>query len=254
MKRRFWARLIAAMLTMAMVFSILAVPASATDGADGEEIKIEIDTNGNWAVRTRLDEVTSISRWDARNFYIYTNPMDEDELAAMLQDAYDNGNYVEGVPEDAFRGFSKEDGQIYWFDAEQTRWIVEQLQDELDEDTGLLKNFVTIDKGMDWETGALTLKGETIVALNGDFPSDSDTSAAVVLAVAGTAAVAAATGVYFYTHPEKVEEVKAFFADLSVKVQDAAANVKEQVLRILPGQEKAETELVTGPAAEIPAA
>lgn len=220
---------------------------------------MEIDIDGNWAVRGRLDEVTSVSMWRTRDFYA---SLESEEIESMLQEAYAKNDYVENVPEDAFSGLSKADDQIYWFTAEQMGWIVNSLKDEVDPN-GYLENYETIDKGMDWETGALTLKGETIVAINGDSQPDdppavpsegtavsTSENVVVALAVAGTAATV--TGIYFYAHPEKAEEVKEFFANISVNVRDLAADTKAWFLSLLPGYEKEQAELITEPA--VPAA
>lgn len=73
---------------------------------------------------------------------------------------------------------------------------------------------------------------------SGNSTISSGDGTVIVLAAVG--ATAAATGVYLYTHPEKVEAIKDFFADLSAnvqsKVQELTSGIKDTIQDCLPGQ------------------
>lgn len=250
MKKRFWTRLISAVVTAAMVFSIMAMPASAASNSwavgDVEEVPSETGEG------EQQEAVMWMSVTAFRDLWC-----EDPELAAMTDDElleiakkmieYNPTEYFlyEGeVPSEGYFGVSKTaDSEIFWYTKEVFDYML-----SYEDPTG-----EGVDK-MNLNTGELTVGGKQFSPINSRSggSSSGDSSAAVILLVGG-AAVAAATGVYFYTHPEKVEEIKDFFANLSAnvqaKVQEVTANVKGAFQNILPGHEEDET-AETAPAAE----
>lgn len=241
MRRSFWTRLISAVVTMAMVFSVLAMPASAAS-ANQEEIDL------NWAMGTQVED--EIYMWIPATYIL------EDALKDMEIEGEVTPEIIEGIKKslegsgliirnvsydtDAFYGFSKdadEGSTIYWYtEAEWDRFVAAVRESN---ETGETEEIV-LDAN-----GRLVAKvdGKTVATgapIGYKETSSADGSALGILAVVGVGA-AAATGVYLYTHPEKVQEIKDFFADLSAnvqaKVQAFSDNVKSGVQGILPGDE-----------------
>lgn len=265
MKKRFWTRLISAVLTMAMAFSILAVPASAV-------------SKESWAIgRSSSDEDEGIG-WLTEDFFRDLAEEDDDipndkideflEYVKKEAEEDEDSYFWEGsLPDNAYAGLSKsEKSTIYWYSKEMY---------ELD------AAHPSKDGVIDWDTGIITYRDGAIAtpinngssgsgsssggssAGNGSSGSESssggssaDGAGVAVVAVVGAAA--AATGIYFYTHPEKIEEVKAFFADLTAnvqaKVQEFTAGVKGAFGIVVPDQEDEEAAPVAETAAEEQAA
>lgn len=197
MKKRFWTRLISAVVTMAMAFSILAVPASAAQPGwvlksedDGTEIYIT-----DLCIKATADrEITAAQLAQIKQVYMTYVGAQE---------------YYEPVPEDAALGIKGDtDQEIYWFTAEQVKQGMAQQIPGLSEIPGI--------------DDIVTSSGSTG---NASVSSGSSDGGAVAILAIGGAALAAATGLYLYTHPAVIQEVKDFFHDLSAGIQEKIQNL-----------------------------
>lgn len=243
MKKRFWTRMISTVLTMAMAFSILVMLASAANGnswAVGVKDTDEADAMIVW-----LPEAWFRERLSTGNDALSGNDLEnaiklmKDQLETQSK-LDDNSYFYEGdLPSGAYLGLSKSDSDtIYWYPKEVSDKIEETKEDP----------------SINWDTGELEFSdGDTVSAIkpapsatkpsagNSSAGGSSDGSGVAIVAVVG--AVAAATGVYFYTHPEKVEEIKAFFADLAANVQAKVQQLTSGVKGvIIPDREEEEAE------------
>lgn len=195
MKRHFWTRLISAIVTMAMAFSILAVPASASQPgwvlkveADGDELYIT-----DLCIKAVREDITANQLALIKKAYIA-------ELKAQ--------EYRGAVPEDAAFGIKGEtDPEITWLTVDSVK-------------QGVASGSIRI-PGLDEIEIPTESTGNVSVS-----SGNSDGGAGAALAIGG-AAVVAVTGVYLYTHPEVVQQVKDFFHDF-------AANVQAKVQNLIP--------------------
>lgn len=135
--------------------------------------------------------------------------MSDDELIDFTVEL---GLAAAKAPAEAACGVSATaDSKVYWY-------TNKQINDVIDAAEGNAEN-------VKWENGVFTVGEEKFNPMNPDVsePSTSSSSSAggsaVAIVAAAGAAAAAATGVYFYTHPEKWQEIKEYFAELSANVQ-----------------------------------
>lgn len=215
MKKRFWNRLVAAVVTMAMAFSILAMPALAAGNtwAGGDTVLIQGEKCIVWVTETYL-----------RGIIADETGLSGEALENALKAGKDNlilqgyAIYEGDIPDNAYVGLSKaENSTKFWYTAGNSLLLI-------------LAGDIT---SVDWNTGKVTLNdGTTVSALNAgttggsgntggnaSVSAGSDGSAAAILALGG-AAVAAVTGVYLYTHPEIVQDIKDAYHNFVDNVQE----------------------------------
>lgn len=264
MKKRFWTRLTAAVVTSAMAFSILAMPASAADSEWRVGVR-RLENDAVWAIWMDEDwlryatggEVEGYSSEQVADFFRLNEQALPLEVNVVDQPfiGTDEFGISEGVQEgDTVYVYKKaelekiaagEDGMEYFFRSNDDR-----IEDGLtiNETTGEL----TITVGY-WQYGNypekwVTMGQETIPlaykttvpgdvvspapAPSGGGASSSDGGATVMIAAAAGAAAATA-GIYLYTHPEVIQDVKDFFtglaSDVQAKVQDFTGSVRAAV-------------------------
>lgn len=202
MKKHFWTRLISAVVTMAMAFSILVMPASAA--------------SANWAFGDEpiVEDLVYGACWftDLAWEYMMGEKLTLDEFKAE----YGVSSYAyltSGIPDDAYVGLSKSlDTSVYWY-AKEAILLMASYEEPV---------------SLDWDTGKLSFaNGEYIYPIgynSGNAGSSSSVGVSAnadgttVLVAAGTA-VAAITGLYLYTHPQLVQDVKDFFKTLYANIR-----------------------------------
>lgn len=220
MKKRFWVRLISAVLTMAMAFSILAVPASAADiklTAIGAKIGDIVEDPANeltvWFTQDELEEEI----WTAYEQLAQTGIT---EYSGVYL-------YTKAIPTGKIVGFSSDpDSRIFWY----TKEAIDMT------DGG---DFGLGDIELDSTTGVLSIGSIKIKPINysgsstggsASVSASADGGAAILLVGGAAVAATAATGLYFYTHPEKVQEIKD-------SVHAFVENVQNKFQSILPSRD-----------------
>jgi hypothetical protein len=202
-------RLIALVLTLAMAFSICAVPASAATATDENVWAYGVllsNLDGPcyfWYTEAEAREEV-IAAWYTK----YPNvALTEDNLTELMEQAKaaakENDAYIfyEGdVPSNAYLGYSKtKDSTIYWYTK-----------------TDILNAYASA-FSVDWSTGTLTYTYDLttknqIKAINQvSTSSGSSSDSGAVILLAGGAVVVAGVGLYLYTHPAVVQQIKNFF-------------------------------------------
>lgn len=225
MKKNLWTRLVAAVLTTAMAFSILAVPASAASGntwmsgslvasKEGKIIQWTTEAGFRYMLTKMGEEKYGYSGEKLNTFVENSIAFQKQYAEEYAKDDNDGFGYTaffyegDDIPADAYVALSQtSDSTKFWY-GEQEYKALDALMDELGEE-------ITPDM-VDWSTGTVTFSNGKSVSSMSSGSSDGDVGA--ILAVVGVTTVAA-TGVYFYTHPEKWQEVKDYVADLSANVQ-----------------------------------
>jgi hypothetical protein len=202
-----WTRLIAVVLTLAMAFSICAVPASAaaTDENVWAAGVMQTNLDGScyqWGAEAYWRDIV-IAAWNASG---QTGALTETQLKEKLETGKGNlqdegyAIYEGTLPNNAYLGYSQtKNSTIYWYT--KTDYA----------------NFVgALLWSVDWNTGTLTytVNGteKQVKAINQVSTSSggSSDSGAVIL-LAGGAVVVAGVGLYLYTHPAVVQQIKNFF-------------------------------------------
>lgn len=268
MKKRFWTRLTAAVVTSAMAFSILAMPASAADSEWRVGVR-RLENDAVWAIWMDEDwlryaagsevegynseQVADFFRLNEQALPLEVNVVDQPFIGT------DEFGISEGVQEgDTVYVYKKaeldkitagEDGMEYFFRSNDDR-IENGLT--INETTGKLT--ITIgdwvyDKNEEgipqwiWETTRketipldhkTTVPGDVVSPAPAPVPSGSGASSsdggATIMIAAAAGAAAATAGIYLYTHPEVIQDIKDFFAglaaDVQAKVQALTGSVK----------------------------
>jgi hypothetical protein len=226
-----WTRLIAAVLTLAMAFSICAMPASASI-YDQNTWAFGGDTGNTaegcmWFSEAFCREVT-IEGWDENE----DGKMTEDALTAVMlimkmgmkeaaAEEDSNTLFYEGtLPSNAYVGLSKaKNSNIYWYTKEAITGIDDNATDQaVDWSTGTLTYTVG---GVQKKVQAInTLSGSASNTLSKDTNSSggSSNSIGTVVLLAGGAVVVGAV-VYLFTHPAVVQKIKNFFTGNSAAEQ-----------------------------------
>jgi hypothetical protein len=187
MMKHKWSHLVAALLTLAMAFSLLAVPASAASVSEEEASKAQ-------AIVSSVTYPTANQSFyrviETKASYTGGNWSAHVQLrCAGLSTIYE-GN----VPSSAYRGYLHiVDGQ-----GSDVIWLTQEECAELD---AALKNGASM--SIDWNKGTITA-GDTVLG-----GSSVEISGDTALLIVGGIVVAAgvATAVYFYTHPKAWQEV-----------------------------------------------
>lgn len=196
MKKRFWNRLVAAVVTMAMAFSILAVPASAA--------------SASWVIK--ISGADGVGTLYVTDLYVKAFTESDQQVSQVKTALLNAGGTISNVtpPEDRILGLEINPGQIYWMTADQ---VDASLKDSI--------------PGMG---GSGSGSGSGTGSSSGSASSSSAGGGNVAaILVAGGAAIAAVTGVYLYTHPAVVQEIKT-------KIDDFVESIREKVQELLPAQ------------------
>lgn len=151
MKKRFWVRLISAVLTMAMAFSILAVPASAAEAdtntvkltAIGRQITIDADTTWIfWYMYDFFAEKGLLDLWNACE-----SAAQSSKYVTVTHSDGSKENYylnVDEAPTDAYIGISlNPTSNVFWYTEEAFNTFDEEVGDDesealFDSDTGVI--------------------------------------------------------------------------------------------------------------------
>jgi hypothetical protein len=184
MKKHKWSRFVAALLTLAMAFALLAVPASAASVTEEEASKAQAIVSGvtlptaNQSFYRVIEPKASYtgSNWSA---YVQLK-------CAGLSTIYE-GN----VPSSAYRGY------LHMVDGKGSDviWLTKEECAELDAARGSMS--------IDWNKSTITVGDVTVGGSSVEISGDT------ALLIVGGVVVAAgvATAVYFYTHPDAWQEV-----------------------------------------------
>lgn len=196
MKKRFWNRLVAAVVTMAMAFSILAVPASAA--------------SASWVIK--ISGADGVGTLYVTDLYVKAFTESDQQVSQVKTALLNAGGTISKVkpPEDRILGLEINPGQIYWMTADQ---VDASLKDSIPGMGGS-------GSGSDSGSGSSSGSASSSSAGGGNVAA---------ILVAGGAAIAAVTGVYLYTHPAVVQEIKT-------KIDDFVESIREKVQELLPAQ------------------
>lgn len=197
MKKRFWNRLVAAVVTMAMAFSILAVPASAASASWVIEVA---DPEGAGTIY-----ITDLFVGEFAENEQQVNQFKEillNQGGGKLSDVKPQGNGVLGL---------KTEDQTIWMPMDYLNTVAPELKDQV--------------SGM-WGSGSGSGSGSSSGSTSSSSAGGGNVAA---ILVAGGAAIAAVTGVYLYTHPAVVQEIKT-------KIDDFVESIREKVQELLPAQ------------------
>jgi hypothetical protein len=231
-------RLIAVVLTLAMAFSICAMPASAaaTDENVWAAGVMQTNLDGScyeWGAEAFWRDI-AIAAWLASN---QTGALTEERLKEALENGKTNlkndgyAIYEGALPSNAYLGYSKtKDSTIYWYTKTDYANFVGATLWSVDWGTGTLT--YTVD-GVQKKVQAIastndTLSGSNSGTLSNDSQSSdksssggsSNDSTGMVLLLAGGAVVVGAI-IYLYTHPAVVQNIKNFFTGSSAAEQPA---------------------------------
>jgi hypothetical protein len=243
-------RLVALVLTLAMAFSICAVPASAAVMDEnkwyyGQEARGKYLWFAEAYVRAWL-----IENWDESTSGEMTETALAIKVTAMKSMASKDSDYsfYEGtLPTAAYIGMSETKGSyIYWYSEQDWQSFQNNSQNS----------------SIDFSTGTITYytsngTKKQMKAINGrSSSSGSSSDSGAVLLLAG-GAVVAVVGIYLYTHPAVVQKIKDFFAGNSAtqsaaqtaEAESEAAAVNEADVNETATQNEAEPPAEIAPAA-----
>lgn len=247
-KKHFWRRVLAAVLTLALSFSILAMPASAAGSNSWAYGVLTTNMDGScyeWGTEQFLRDGI-INYWNTSGQASVHGPMTDEMLDRAIPQAKTelaSQGFITrdfSLPANAYLGYSNSlDSTIYWYSKS---------------DISSLLVSGTSYYSVDWNTGVLTATNgyiETVCyplssSSSGSSSSGSGSSSGGssssgeggALLLVGGAVVAAASIFYLHTHPEIVENAKQrvhdFFQGIVEKFQpeetpaDASSDVPVQ--------------------------
>lgn len=239
-RKRFWHRLVASLLTLSLVFSLLAMPASAANVDSWIYGGLISNIDGpcyEWGTEeTARDEV--INEWNTSGQVELQGPLTEeklDELIAAGKPLLESQGYIVrdmSIPDTAYLGYSKTaDSPIYWYTKSDFSSIVLNSMNSfsVDWDTGILTATNGLNEVEVYPIGYGTSEpGITPAPSTGSSSAGGSGDSAGVLLLAGGAAAVGVSALYLYTHPEIVQNVKQrvqdFFRGITEKFQPDAAS------------------------------
>lgn len=245
MNKRIWTRLTAIVVTLAMAFSLLAMPASAASGNSwalgNEQEAIMGDNLIGWITEKGVREVAK-NNWDTETYGPLTDEILELYVLALHEQMVAEGakECSENIPSNAYIGLSKAaSAKIFWYTKE---------------DMYLMLGYEQINVGgieyIDWNNGSIKLGDGTKVYPIGYTASSTtpsvanvsgDASGAAIL-VLGGAAVAAATIVYFANRavlsPSNVTHTFFGSEKSVVLVSDAVSESAKAAIQNIAGGKK----------------
>lgn len=189
-------RMIAVILTLAMAFTLLAVPASAASVTEEQARNAKAIVASNSIRTADGTEVKRImtKKFEEELFKKLSENVDDTTLDWLwiltVQSGYEDGSseiYNGSVPSDAGMGFMRvSDGKVIWLSMEDIENVT-KINPNIDFSSGEVEAY-------NWNKGTMTISGQEF-----GIPNEDNT-----LLIVGGVVVAAgvATAVYFYTHPE----------------------------------------------------
>jgi hypothetical protein len=236
-------RLIAAVLTLAMAFSICAMPASAAVTDENEWAYGGMTANMDGTCYEWYSEAfvrdAAILAWNTEYLAEY-GAMTDDKLQTVLDNAKETLKeqgytiYEGTLPSNAYLGESQtKDSRIYWYTKTDFAAAATGVSFSVNWSTGTL-TYVTSDgarkqiKAINQVSASTDSPagGSSSSGGSGNASSDSD-GAVLLLAGGAVVAVAAGVGLYLYTQPAVVQKIKNFFTGNSAAQQAAQTAAAE---------------------------
>jgi hypothetical protein len=238
-----WTRLVAAVLTLAMAFSICAMPASAAATDENEWAYGGMTANMDGTCYEWYSEAfvrdAAILAWNTEYLAEY-GAMTDDKLQTVLDNAKETLKgqgytiYEGTLPSNAYLGESQtKNSTIYWYTKTDFAAAATGVSFSVNWNTGTL-TYVTSD-GARKQIKAInqvntstdsSAGGSSSSGGSGNASSGSD-GAVLLLAGGAVVAVAAGVGLYLYTHPAVVQKIKNFFTGNSAAEQPAQTAAAE---------------------------